>query len=210
MTSNRPQTLRPDQARCLGLSGNDCIGEDVRVSAVRREPAGGAWTAKWAKDSLNRAVDITRTGSLPATLSRATARPPPRAASASSPWRAASRWRGRQFIAPNPRPATRRPHHFRTACRRPLCLLKPGHRCFGHPGKVVGQQVTRAGLHPLVEVGLFELAVVPSLHDLKIFIADVLDRVPEALRNVGDIARLDLGHLAAPAGAEERHLPLAA
>src|ERR1700738_3253047 len=23
MTSNRPQTLRPDQARCLGLSGND-------------------------------------------------------------------------------------------------------------------------------------------------------------------------------------------
>src|ERR1700738_3092366 len=88
MTSNRPQTLRPDQARCLGLSGNNCIGEDVRGSAVRREPAGGAWTAKWAKDSLNRAVDITRSGSLPITLSRATARPPPRAASASSPWRA--------------------------------------------------------------------------------------------------------------------------
>jgi hypothetical protein len=30
-----------------------------------------AWTAKWAKDSLNRAVDITRSGSLPVTLSRA-------------------------------------------------------------------------------------------------------------------------------------------
>jgi transposase len=27
-----------------------------------------AWTAKWAKDSLNRAVDITRSGSLPVTL----------------------------------------------------------------------------------------------------------------------------------------------
>ena len=79
-------------------------------------------------------------------------------------------------------------------------LLKlPGNRrCFGYPGKVVGQQVTRAGLHPLVEVDLFELAVVPSLHDLKIFIADVLDRVPEALRNIGDIARLELGYLAAP------------
>ena len=49
------------------------------MSAVRREPAGGAWTAKWAKDSLNRAVDITRSGSLPVTLSRARARPPPRA-----------------------------------------------------------------------------------------------------------------------------------
>ena len=48
-----------------------CIGEVVRVSAVRREPVGGAWTAKWAKDSLNRAVDITRSGSLPVTLSRA-------------------------------------------------------------------------------------------------------------------------------------------
>src|ERR1700687_1497484 len=93
---------------------------------------------------------------------------------------------------------------------RRLCLLKPGNRCFGYPGKVVGQQVTRAGLHPLVEVGLFELAVVPGLHDLKIFIADVLDRVPEALRNVGDIARHELGHLAAPARDAERHLPLAA
>src|SRR6202022_3288231 len=93
---------------------------------------------------------------------------------------------------------------------RRLCLLKPGNRCFGYPGKVVGQQVTRAGLHPLVEVGLFELAVVPSLHDLQIFIADVLDRVPEALRNIGDVARLELGHLAAPTRAEERHLPLAA
>src|SRR5258706_14010632 len=89
---------------------------------------------------------------------------------------------------PIPRPATRRPRHFRTACRRHLCLLTPGNRCFGHPGKVVGQQVTWAGLHPLVEVGLFELAVVPSLHDIKILIADILDRVPEGLRNVGDVA----------------------
>jgi hypothetical protein len=47
----------------------------------------------------------------------------------------------------------------------------------GSPGKVVGQQVTRVGFHPLVEVDLFEPAVVPSLHDLKIVIADVLDRV---------------------------------
>src|SRR5260370_23449018 len=76
--------------------------------------------------------------------------------------------------------------------RRHLCLLKPGNRCFWYPGKVVGQQVARAGLLPLGEVNLFKLAVVPSLHDLQIFIADVLDRVPEALRYVGNVARLEL------------------
>src|ERR1700730_238743 len=38
MTSNRPQTLRPDQARCLGLSGKDRFCEGLRMPApgVRR------------------------------------------------------------------------------------------------------------------------------------------------------------------------------
>jgi hypothetical protein len=41
MTSNRPQTLRPDQARCLGLSGNDRFWReaDIRRSGeVRKVP----------------------------------------------------------------------------------------------------------------------------------------------------------------------------
>jgi len=34
MTSNRPQTLRPDQARCLGLSGNDRFWREADLREI--------------------------------------------------------------------------------------------------------------------------------------------------------------------------------
>jgi hypothetical protein len=55
MTSNRPQTLRPDQARCLGLSGNDRFWRKAAVhtqTASRSAYQFGIWNQ--ARGALSR------------------------------------------------------------------------------------------------------------------------------------------------------------
>src|ERR1700741_2738076 len=53
--------------------------------------------------------------------------------------------------------------------------LELGDSRFGNFGEVVREEVSRAGLYPLVEVDLLELACVPGLHNLQVFYADIFD-----------------------------------
>src|SRR5262245_2061167 len=101
-----------------------------------------------------------------------------------------------------------------TRARRPNkasgLLLHSADRGFGRAGEIVRQQIARARPHPLVEVDLLKLALVPGLHDLEIVVPGVLDGVAEARRDVDGIARAYFRDLAASARSEQRDLSFAA
>src|SRR3984893_5478434 len=91
-----------------------------------------------------------------------------------------------------------------------LGLLHLADRGLRHTGEIVCQQIVWARPQPFVQVDLFELAVVPCLHDLEVLVPRIPDRVSETRGDVDRVTWSDVEALATPARSEQRHLAIAA
>ena len=63
-----------------------------------------------------------------------------------------------------------------------------------HVGDLWGTTLLWARPHPMIEVDLLQLAIVPRLHDFKVFVSDIPDRVPEG--DAGSSRRDDYASIA--------------